>query len=123
MTRAKRVESRSDLWEITVEPDSHADVTIVLPITKDCDAEGAVCTGGGAEALQQFGTDRDRPGCARADAYTAFPRAGRGKAKAGVLSATPTLVLCGTLYGTGATSRPCRHFSQCSASPALTWRV
>ena len=44
VTRARRVNGRSDLWEITVEPDSDADVTIALPATDDCDDEGAVCT-------------------------------------------------------------------------------
>ena len=44
VTGARRVDGRSDLWEITVEPDSDADVTVVLPITDDCDAQDAVCT-------------------------------------------------------------------------------
>ena len=35
-TRAKRVNGQSDLWEITVEPDSDAAVTVVLPVTEDC---------------------------------------------------------------------------------------
>ncbi len=47
VTRAKRVDGRSDLWRITIEPDSDAEVTVVLPVTNDCDAEGAVCTGDG----------------------------------------------------------------------------
>ena len=47
VTRAKRVDGRSDLWEITVEPDSDAGVTIVLPTTTDCDDQGAVCTSAG----------------------------------------------------------------------------
>ena len=44
VTGVRRVNGRSDLWEITVEPDSNADMTIVLPATDDCDDEGAVCT-------------------------------------------------------------------------------
>ncbi len=48
-TKAKRVNGQSDLWEITVEPDSDADVTVVLPITKDCAAQDAVCTRDGTE--------------------------------------------------------------------------
>ncbi len=44
---AKRVDGRSDLWRITIEPDSDAEVTVVLPVTNDCDAEGAICTGDG----------------------------------------------------------------------------
>ena len=48
-TKAKRVNGQSDLWEITVEPDSDADVTVVLPITGDCGSEGAVCTSDGTK--------------------------------------------------------------------------
>ena len=47
VTRARRVDGRSDLWEITVEPDSDAGVTIVLPASTDCDAQAAVCTSEG----------------------------------------------------------------------------
>ena len=43
-TKAKRMNGQSDLWQITVEPDSDADVTVVLPITEDCAAQDAVCT-------------------------------------------------------------------------------
>ena len=48
-TKAKRVDGQSDRWEITVEPDSDADVTVVLPITEDCESDGAVCTRDGTE--------------------------------------------------------------------------
>ena len=48
-TKAKRVNGQSDLWEITVEPDSDADVTVVLPITENCAAQDAVCTRDGTE--------------------------------------------------------------------------
>ena len=34
-------------WTITLEPAGHTDVTIVLPVTTDCAATGAVCTAGG----------------------------------------------------------------------------
>ena len=47
ITRARRVNGSSSLWEITVEPDSDADVTVVLPVTTDCAAQGAVCTSDG----------------------------------------------------------------------------
>ena len=43
-TKAKRVNGQSDLWQITVKPDSDADVTVVLPITEGCAAQDAVCT-------------------------------------------------------------------------------
>ena len=47
VTRAKRVNGSSSLWEVTVEPDSGADVTITLPVTTDCGDQGAVCTSDG----------------------------------------------------------------------------
>ena len=31
-------------WEIHIRPTYNADVTIVLPVTTDCSAQGAVCT-------------------------------------------------------------------------------
>ena len=31
-------------WEISVSPDSNGDVTVVLPSTTDCEANGAICT-------------------------------------------------------------------------------
>ena len=34
-------------WEITVSPDSNGTVTIVLPATTDCAADGAICTNDG----------------------------------------------------------------------------
>ena len=48
-TKAKRVDGQSDLWEITVEPDSDAAVTVVLPITEGCGSDGAVCTRDGTK--------------------------------------------------------------------------
>ena len=48
-TKAKRVNGQSDLWEITVKPDSDADVTVVLPITEGCGSDGAVCTRDGTK--------------------------------------------------------------------------
>ena len=47
ITGARRVDGRRDLWEMTVEPDSHQTVTIRLPKTTGCDATGAVCTSDG----------------------------------------------------------------------------
>ena len=43
--KAQRLEKPSNVgWRITVEPDSNAAVTVVLPITENCDDQGAVCT-------------------------------------------------------------------------------
>ncbi len=49
VTRAKRVNRRRDLWEITVEPDSYGDVTVTLVPGRECGTTGAVCTGDGRE--------------------------------------------------------------------------
>ena len=47
---ARRLDGDSDTpnirWEITVSPDSDDDVTITLPVTEDCDADGAICANG-----------------------------------------------------------------------------
>ena len=43
--KARRRDQPSNIrWQITVEPDSNADVTIALPVTTDCAAQGAICT-------------------------------------------------------------------------------
>ena len=43
-TAASRVNRRRDLWELTVEPDSAADVTVTLAAGAACDSPAAVCT-------------------------------------------------------------------------------
>ena len=49
VTNARRMDrdsiTRNIHWEITVRPTGDGDVTITLPETTDCDAEGAICTG------------------------------------------------------------------------------
>ena len=48
VTGARRLVKGSNVgWEIVVEPDSNGDVTITLPATTDCDAQGAICTADG----------------------------------------------------------------------------
>ena len=43
--KAQRLEQGSNVgWRITVSPDSSGAVTIILPITEECDAQGAICT-------------------------------------------------------------------------------
>ena len=45
VNRAQRMTQGSNIgWTFTVTPGSAADVTIVLPVTTDCDADGAICT-------------------------------------------------------------------------------
>ena len=43
----RRVDGRSDLWELHVEPESDADVMLLMPWTTHCAAENAVCTDAG----------------------------------------------------------------------------
>ena len=43
--KAQRLDKPSNIkWRIMVRPDSSEDVTIVLPATTDCEAQGAICT-------------------------------------------------------------------------------
>ena len=43
--KAQRIDKSSNIsWRITVRPDSNADVSVALPVTTDCDAQGAICT-------------------------------------------------------------------------------
>ena len=45
--KAKRVDRRRDLWEVTVKPGSLGDVTVTLEGGRACGTAGAVCTGDG----------------------------------------------------------------------------
>ena len=45
--KAKRVDRRKDLWEVTVKPGSLGDVTVTLAGGRACGTAGAVCTGDG----------------------------------------------------------------------------
>ena len=48
VSNVRRLEPGKNVrWEITIQPSSNADVTIVLPITTDCTAQGAICTSDG----------------------------------------------------------------------------
>ena len=47
VTKAKRVDRRRDLWEVTVKPGSLGDVTVTLAGGRACGTAGAVCTGDG----------------------------------------------------------------------------
>ena len=45
VTGARRLEQGKNVrWELHVRPDGNGPVTIVLPVTTDCTAEGAICT-------------------------------------------------------------------------------
>ena len=43
-------------WEITVRPSGSGAVTLTLPVTTDCEAEGAVCTAGGKMLSERLET-------------------------------------------------------------------
>ena len=46
--KAQRQEEGSNIgWTITIEPDSSASVSVVLPATTDCEHQGAICTDDG----------------------------------------------------------------------------
>ena len=48
ITKAQRKQQGSNqTWTITVEPDGNGAISITLPETTGCDADGAICTGGG----------------------------------------------------------------------------
>ena len=48
MRKAQRLEQGSNVgWRITVRPNSDGAVTIILPITEDCEALGTICTDDG----------------------------------------------------------------------------
>ena len=45
---AERITQGSNVrWRITVSPNGDAQVAVTLPVTHDCDAQGAICTGDG----------------------------------------------------------------------------
>ena len=43
----RKVAGSNRTWTITVEPDGNGAVSITLPETTDCDADGAICTSDG----------------------------------------------------------------------------
>ena len=47
VARARRVDGRSDLWELTVEPGGHGAVTVELAAAASCEDTGALCTADG----------------------------------------------------------------------------
>ena len=60
---ARRLVSGSNIrWEVTVEPDSNGDVTITLPATTDCDAQGAICADGDKELSSRLERTVSGPG-------------------------------------------------------------
>ena len=55
-TSAGRVDRRRDLWELTVEPDSRADVTVTLAAGAACGTPAAICTSDGRSLSEGIST-------------------------------------------------------------------
>ena len=61
--KAQRTDKPSNItWLITVKPASTGDVTIELPATTDCDAQGAICTGDGRKLSNSLNFTVSGPG-------------------------------------------------------------
>ena len=61
--RAQRTDKPSNIpWRITVKPLGTGDVTIELPATTDCNAEGAICTGDGRKLSNSLSFTVSGPG-------------------------------------------------------------
>ena len=47
VTNASRVDGRSDLWKLDIEPDSDTDATLSVAANRECTGSGALCTADG----------------------------------------------------------------------------
>ena len=104
VTGARRLVSGKNLrWEIVVSPDSNGDVTITLPATTDCDAQGAICTDGDKKAVQPLGASPSAGRASRGQQEEASTY-GR-KSKAGAPSGT-WISRCMSPYRNGVPALP-----------------
>ena len=63
VVNARRLNSPSNVgWEITVSPNGDAAVTVSLPVTTDCDSQGAVCTEDGRKLSNAIAITVPGPG-------------------------------------------------------------
>ena len=63
LPKVRRLEPGKNVkWEITFQPSSDAGVTIVLPITTDCAAQGAICAGDGRKLSSRVEATVSGPG-------------------------------------------------------------
>ena len=61
--KAQRLDKPSNIrWLITVEPDSNGDVAVVLPVTRNCASDGAICTGDGRKLSTRLELTVSGPG-------------------------------------------------------------
>ena len=62
-TKAQRMDKPSNIpWRIAVQPDGNGDVTVALPATTDCNAQGAICTGDGRKLSNSLSFTVNGPG-------------------------------------------------------------
>ena len=60
---AQRTDKPSNIhWRITIKPQGNGDVTIELPATTDCNADGAICTGDGRKLSNSLSFTVSGPG-------------------------------------------------------------
>ena len=63
VTYVRRLDPPSNIgWEIHVTPDSDGSLIIVLPVTEDCDAQGATCTEAGRPLSNRLELTVNGPG-------------------------------------------------------------
>ena len=61
--KAQRTDKPSNIpWRIEIKPQGNGDVTITLPATTDCDADGAICTGDGRKLSNSLSFTVSGPG-------------------------------------------------------------
>ena len=61
--KAQRTNKPSNIsWRITIKPQGNGDVTIELPATTDCNADGAICTGDGRKLSNSLSFTVPGPG-------------------------------------------------------------
>ena len=65
-------------WEISVRPNSNGNVTVVLPVTTDCDARGAICANDDIELSNRLGAHRERAGPVAANRNVTNPGVNTG---------------------------------------------
>ena len=81
VTRARRVDRRKDLWELTVEPAGTGAVSVLVPLGRACTETGALCTADGQMLTTALGPQR--AGSGAGGAGSAGPDAARGGLRVG----------------------------------------
>ena len=89
-TKAGRVNRRRDLWELTVEPDSPADVTVTLEAGAACGSPAAVCAKDGRALSETIAATVAGPDGAPANAPAEGAPTIRGTAQVGETLSTST---------------------------------